>query len=97
LARSIERCGQIVPCIVVAVAGGDGSDAGAVVLVDGCRRVTALRRLGRDTAGVELWSCDLTQALLSVLARVQDGPFASIEHALLLREVLAEQGLDPFP
>jgi len=93
LAQSIERCGQIVPCIVVAVPGGDGGGAGAVVLVDGYRRVAALRRLGRDTAGVELWSCDLTQALLSVLARAQDRPFASIEQALLLREVMAEQGL----
>ena len=93
LARSIGRCGQIVPCIVVALSVGDGGGAGPVVLVDGYRRVAALRRLGRDTAGVELWSCDLTQALLSVLARAQDRPFASIEQALLLREVMAEQGL----
>src|SRR5271169_6922837 len=93
LAESIERCGQIVPCIVVAIPGGEDGGAEALVLVDGYRRVAALRRLGRDTAGVELWSCDLTQALLSVLARAQDRPFASIEQALLLREVMAEQGL----
>jgi transcriptional regulator with XRE-family HTH domain len=52
-----------------------------------------LRRLGRDTAGVEQWSCDLTQALLGVLARAQDRPFASIEQALLLRELVQGQGL----
>jgi hypothetical protein len=81
LAESIERCGQIVPCIVVAVPGGTGGGAEALVLIDGYRRVAALRRLGRDTAGVEQWSCDLTQALLGVLARAQDRPFASIEQA----------------
>jgi ParB family chromosome partitioning protein len=64
LAESIERCGQIVPCIVVAVPGEKGGGAAALVLIDGYRRVAALRRLGRDTAGVEQWSCDLTQALL---------------------------------
>ena len=47
----------------------------------------------RDTAGVEQWSCDLTQALLGVLARAQDRPFASIEQALLLRELVQGQGL----
>ena len=93
LAESIERCGQIVPCIVVAASGSADAGAPALVLVDGYRRVAALRRLGRDTAGVEQWSCDLTQALLGVLARAQDRPFASIEQALLLRALMADQGL----
>jgi ParB family chromosome partitioning protein len=93
LAESIERCGQIVPCIVVAIPGDEGGGAEALVLIDGYRRVAALRRLGRDTAGVEQWSCDLTQALLGVLARAQDRPFASIEQALLLRALMADQGL----
>jgi ParB family chromosome partitioning protein len=90
LAQSIERCGQIVPCIVV-TAPGDSAEA--VVLVDGYRRIAALRRLSRDTAGVEQWSCDLAQAMVSVLARAQDRPFANIEQALLLRELMAQQGL----
>jgi ParB-like chromosome segregation protein Spo0J len=93
LAESIERCGQIVPCIVVAVPGDEGSGVEALVLIDGYRRVAALRRLGRDTAGVEQWSCDLTQALLGVLARAQDRPFAIIEQALLLRELVHGLGL----
>src|SRR5512144_915217 len=98
LAQSIERCGQIVPCIVVAVRddrGGDdeGGHATALVLIDGYRRVGALRRLGRDTVSIEQWSCDLTAALLGVLARAQDHPFASIEEALLLRALVAEHGL----
>ena len=62
------------------------------MLIDGYRRVAALRRLGRDTASVEQWACDLTEALLGVLARTQDRPFASIEEALLLRELVQGQG-----
>ena len=93
LAQSIERCGQIVPCIVVALPGGGGTGADPRVLIDGYRRVAALRRLGRDTAGVEQWTCVLTEALLGVLARRQDRPFASIEEALLLRELVQGQGL----
>ena len=66
LAESIERCGQIVPCVVVAAPqsqDGKGGGVQALVLIDGYRRVGALRRLGRDTVGVEQWSCDLTTAL----------------------------------
>lgn len=91
MAQSIERCGQIVPCIVVAASGGAGAEA--LVLVDGYRRVAALHRLGRDTASVEQWGCDLTEALLGVLARNQDRRFAIIEEALLLRELVQGLGL----
>ena len=91
IAQSIERCGQIVPCIVVAAPGGAGTDPR--VLVDGYRRVAALRRLGRDTANVEQWTCGLAEAVLGVLARAQDRSFASIEEALLLRELVQGQGL----
>ena len=89
IAQSIERCGQLVPCIVVAAHDGEGAEA--LVLVDGYRRVAALHRLGRDTASVEQWACDLTEALLGVLARSQDRPFAIIEEALLLRELVQER------
>jgi hypothetical protein len=52
LAESIEQCGQIVPCVVVAAPESQDGEAGgaqALVLIDGYRRVGALRRLGRDT------------------------------------------------
>ena len=93
IAQSIERCGQIVPCIVVAPPGGAGAGADPLVLIDGYRRVAALRRLGRDTASVEQWTCGLAEAVLGVLARAQDRSFASIEEALLLRELTQGQGL----
>jgi ParB family transcriptional regulator, chromosome partitioning protein len=93
IAHSIERCGQIVPCIVVAVPDGPGAGGERLVLIDGYRRVAALRRVGRDTACVERWTCDVTEALLGLLARTQNRPLASIEEALLIRELLQGTGL----
>jgi ParB family transcriptional regulator, chromosome partitioning protein len=91
LARSIERDGQIVPCIVVVSSSSDAEGAERLVLIDGYRRVAALRRLGHDRAAVERWPCDLAEAVVGVLARTQGRSFAAIEEALLLREVT--QGL----
>lgn len=95
LARSIEQCGQLVPCIAICepVSPEDCSpkaalnDLGQWVLIDGYRRVAALRRAGHDTAQVERWNCDLAQALLRVLAVHAGRSFAPIEQALLLREL----------
>ena len=80
LAHSIERCGQIIACIVVPAPGGEH-----LVLVDGYRRIAALRRLGRDTAKVECWACDLAQGLIHVLCRTQGRAFAAIEGVLPAR------------
>ena len=92
LARSIEHDGQIVPCIVVRASDSSDAKSGErLVLIDGYRRVAALRRLGRDRAAVERWPCDLAEAVLGVLARTQSRSFAAIEEALLLRELT--QGL----
>jgi len=88
LARSIERSGQLIACIAVPDEGSD-----RLVLVDGYRRILALRRLGRDTARVEAWACDLAQALLTVLARANGRPLVALEEALLLRELVHGQGL----
>jgi ParB/RepB/Spo0J family partition protein len=93
IAHSIERCGQIVPCVVVAAPSGSGAGGERLVLIDGYRRVAALRRLGRDIASVERWACDVTDALLGLLARTQDRPLASIEEALLIRELMQDLGL----
>ena len=88
LARSIDKSGQLIPCIGVVDANGE-----RVVLIDGYRRVAALRRLGRDTAYVERWSCDLAQGLITVLCRTQARAFAAIEEALLLRGLIDDLGL----
>ena len=88
LARSIKQSGQLIACIAVADA-----DSPRLILVDGYRRVLALRRLGRDTARVESWTCDLAQALLTVLAQAGRRPFAALEEALLVQELVRGQGL----
>jgi len=93
LARCIERDGQIVPLIVVGGSpnSSDATGGERLVLIDGYRRVAALRRLCRDRASVERWPCEVAQAVMGVLARTQSRPFAAIEEALLLRELT--QGL----
>jgi ParB family transcriptional regulator, chromosome partitioning protein len=95
LARSIARDGQIVPCIVVggSPASSEAKDDERLVLIDGYRRVAALRQLGRDRASVERWACDLVEAVLGVLARAQSRSFAALEEALLLRELTQGFGL----
>jgi len=94
IARSIERGGQIVPCIAVAEPPVPALEGGErLVLIDGYRRIAALRRLGRDTARVECWACDLVEAVLAVLARTQSRSFAAIEEALLVRELVQGLGL----
>jgi ParB family transcriptional regulator, chromosome partitioning protein len=95
LARSIARDGQVVPCIVVggSLDSSEAKDNERLVLIDGYRRVAALRQLGRDRALVERWSCDLVEAVLGVLARAQSRSFAVLEEALLLRELTQGFGL----
>ncbi|MBV8771593.1 MAG: ParB N-terminal domain-containing protein, partial [Deltaproteobacteria bacterium] len=94
IARSIECGGQVVPCIAVGdpatkIAAADQK----LVLIDGYRRGAALRQLGRDTAAVECRFCDLAEALLGLLARVQNRPLVPIEEALLIRELTQGLGL----
>ena len=88
LKASLERCGQLVPCVVVKDPDGSG-----LVLIDGYRRIAALRRLGRDTVSVECWACDLATAVINLLVRQQERGFASIEQALLLRELVLRERL----
>lgn len=80
LARSIDQCGQLIACIAVPADEG-------LVLIDGYRRVGALRRLGRDTASVERWDCSLPEAVMKVITSSRSRSFAAIEEALMLREL----------
>jgi len=94
LALSIERCGQLIPCIVVAVeATVESVGEPRWILIDGYRRWQALKRLGRDTARVQVWQCEIAQGLLQGLACASARGFAPIEEALVLRELLQGFGL----
>ncbi len=83
LMTSIDADGQRVPLAVVAQGAG-------FVLIDGYQRWAALRRLGRDTAQVEVWDGPLSAALVQVLARHQGRAFEPIEQAWMLSAALAE-------
>ncbi len=91
LERSLAAAGQLRP--LIAVPAAEPATPTRFVLVDGYRRLAALRHLGHDTAWVEVWECAVAPALVAVLAYAQTRPFAPIEQALLLRELAAESGL----
>ncbi|MBK7002998.1 MAG: ParB-like nuclease domain-containing protein [Rhodoferax sp.] len=63
LTESIRTSGQLVACIAA-----DDQDSGALVLIDGYRRLSALKRLGADTALVQCWHCPVGPALAQMLA-----------------------------
>jgi ParB family chromosome partitioning protein len=91
LMQSIDACGQLVACVAV---DDDSTEAAPpLVLIDGYRRVAALRRLGRDTARVQCCSGTIGQALAQQLACAQSRAMAAIEQALLLRELIDAQQL----
>jgi hypothetical protein len=94
LVQSIEACGQLIACIVLhEQTQASPAQAAPLVLIDGYRRVAALRRLARDTVRVECWSGPLGAALAQLLARSRSRAFTAIEEALLLRELMDEQRL----
>jgi len=91
LERSLALTGQLQALIAV-----PAEPAGApapFVLLDGYRRLEALRRLERDTARVEIWHCPLAQALPRVLTAAQARGWAPVEEALLLQTLTTEHGL----
>jgi ParB family transcriptional regulator, chromosome partitioning protein len=94
LAQSIDVCGQLIACIAVdECRSEDEVVAASLVLIDGYRRMAALRKLGRESARVECWNCSVTDALSQVLARSRSRAFTAIEEALLLRDLMDGQHL----
>jgi ParB family chromosome partitioning protein len=76
LLSSLAEIGQRVPIVVV----------GEAVLIDGYKRVRALRRLGRDTARATLWEIAEVDALL--LERgLRRGSEDALDQAWLLAEL----------
>lgn len=77
LAASIEQWGQIMPVITVS----------PCVLIDGYRRLAALKLCKRDTVMVEHWNCREDQALLRVLSVGCERRWDVVAQAALLREL----------
>jgi ParB/RepB/Spo0J family partition protein len=87
LLASLSDKGQQVPVVVVE------GEAGKYVLVDGYKRVRALRRLHRDTVCATVWAVAEPEALLlERLMRTADGDSA-LEQGWLLRELHERFGL----
>ena len=86
LATSIGRSGQLTPVAAVA------QEEDRLTLVDGYRRIEALRQLGRDTCVVDIWECEVSQALLLTLARGQARHWEAIEEAGVIRELIDQFG-----
>jgi len=82
LVGSLAEIGQQVPVVVVHAEGPD-----QFVLVDGYKRVRALRRLGQDLVGATCWDLSQAEALvLDRLMRTGEGATA-LEQGWLLQEL----------
>jgi ParB/RepB/Spo0J family partition protein len=82
LVGSLAEIGQQVPVVVV---HGEGPER--FVLVDGYKRVRALRRLGQDLVGATCWDLSEAEALvLDRLMRTGEGATA-LEQGWLLHEL----------
>ena len=83
LLASLAASGQQVPIVVVAVR--DKPDR--YLVIDGYKRISALRRLGRDTVRATVWQMDEAEALLlGQSLRASEGETA-LEQGWLLAEL----------
>jgi ParB family transcriptional regulator, chromosome partitioning protein len=78
LAASIEQWGQIIPVVTVT----------PCVLIDGYRRVAALKLCKRDTVLAEHWSCGEEEAVFRVLRHGCERRWDVVEQAALIRELI---------
>ena len=89
LVQSIEHNGQLVPVIAVA----DEQEHLRWVLIDGYRRLEALRALGEDQIWVDVWDRGVDEALLVCLARAPERAWEAIEQAALIQELTQRHSL----
>ncbi len=78
---SLSQSGQRVPALVV-----DGGE-GRYILIDGYRRVFALRKLGRDTVSAMVLSLPEPEALLFAYRLERSGRRSALEEGWLLKEL----------
>ncbi len=89
LVQSIEHNGQLVPVIAVA----DEQEPLRWVLIDGYRRLEALRELGEDQIWVDVWDRGVDEALLLCLARAPERAWEAIEQVALIQELTQRYSL----
>ncbi len=89
LTRSMRQHGQLMPVVVVA----ESLDPPRWVVIDGYRRLEALREIGEDLVWVDVWERSVDEALLLCLARGPDRGWEAIEEAALLHELSGRYSL----
>ena len=88
LLASLAEVGQQVPIVVVQEAGDD-----SFVVIDGYKRVRALRRLGRDTVAAGCWPGEEAEALIATRLMQTAEPETALEQSWLLAELHERFGL----
>jgi ParB/RepB/Spo0J family partition protein len=88
LLASLAEVGQQVPIVVVQ----EGTD-GSFVVIDGYKRVRALRRLGRDTVSAGCWPGEEAEALIATRLMQTAEPETALEQSWLLAELHERFGL----
>jgi ParB/RepB/Spo0J family partition protein len=89
LTRSMRQHGQLMPVLVVP----ESLDPPRWVVIDGYRRLEALREIGEDLVWVDVWDRPVDEALLLCLARGPDRGWEAIEEAALLHELSGRYSL----
>jgi len=89
LTRAVRQQGQLVPVVAVAQAG----EPPRWVLIDGYRRVQALRAVGEDLVWVDVWACSVDEALLLCLARGPERGWEAIEEGALIQDLCTRHSL----
>ncbi|MCP3879921.1 MAG: ParB N-terminal domain-containing protein, partial [Sulfitobacter sp.] len=89
LTRSLRQHGQLMPVVVVA----ESLDPPRWVLIDGYRRLEALREIGEDLVWVDARDRSVDEALLLCLARGPERGWEAIEEAALLQELSSRYSL----
>jgi len=82
LLASLAEVGQQVPIVVVKQAADD-----QFVVIDGYKRVRALRRLGRDTVAAGCWPGEEAEALIATRLMQTAEPETALEQSWLLAEL----------
>jgi ParB family transcriptional regulator, chromosome partitioning protein len=82
LLASLAEVGQQVPILVVT-----GPAEGSFVVIDGYKRIRALRRLGRDTVGASCWPGEEAEALIVTRLMQTAEPDTALEQSWLLAEL----------
>ncbi len=90
LRRSMRQHGQLMPLVVVVA---ESVDPPRWVLIDGYRRLEALREIGEDLVWVDAWDRSVDEALLLCLARGTERGWEAIEQAALLHELCSRYSL----